>query len=1477
MNTVYLTPAQRDIWAAQRLAPQPAHHLCRVLDLAGAGSPAALQTALDRLVAHWPALRLGVLDDAGRPQPFLRPEGLARVRAHRLSADADLTTAVAEAMAEPFDLGDPPMLRAHLLERRRVGGSLSTLVVVAHHLAVDGVGFNRLVSRLLQEWVRCERGAAAVHVAPAPAPRRTAAAADVDETYWKAEFGDDLVQSLPEREGRTSPGGLLHRRDLLDGDLDARVRMWARRHGQSHASVLLTVFAAALHRWSDAGEVILTSQVSLRRRGDAEISMATTTVPLRSRLRVEEDAPAFARRTRERFVAALRHRDEPFADVLGLLRPARRPDGTSVFGDYEFNHMPAWRPPADLQQAGWLATDVPVPDPATQYAATLSVVDGGDHTALRWHADGGRLDQTDLDTVAAVFLRLLAAVAGGEVDTAPLTGLHVVGRAQHDALHRLGTGPAVTVSPKTVTERFMAQPAARIALRRGADSLTYEALADLAGGVQLALTEHGVTEGDRVAAHLVRGPALIATQLAIWGLGAVYVPVDVANPEPRMLQMLEQTCPAALVTDQNLSTDLQARLRSSAIAVLRPDQPPSALMARTAPSPRHPAYVLFTSGSTGAPKGVEIGVTAMNNHLEMMLDIGIGAGDCIAQNAPLGFDVHVWQCVAALTVGASVRIVDDDEARDPLLLARAVAADHVTVLEAVPSLLDVLGALAAAGALDTTMLDPLLHLLPTGEALPITLGRRLLKLLPDVRITNAYGPAEAADDVTLHQVSGDELGPTAPLGSAGRNVRLSVLDQWQRHRPRGYAGEIAIAGLCVGNGYIGPDVRPAFGVDPCGAGPMYRTGDIGYFDATGVLHYLGRHDHQVKVGGRRIETGEVAATLRAVDGVDAAVVVCVRRRGHPTLVAFVTSTAPMREVDLRADLAARLPAYMVPARIVVRSALPVTGNGKSDRRALEQEATTLVDADSAPPQSAELPLPSPSADGSPIEAVWRAVLGVGADLDREAGFFALGGDSFTALELVARLDALGVTTDIGTLYANQSLDAFARAVASPTTKSPAVAPLRGLVPSAVLPMAVASATACPPVVAVRFDPWLIDVDTLTDALYCVVAKTAALRLAIHRPDDGQWRYALLDGPVEVPLLEAATEHGLLEVAAGALDSPTGVNLAGAYCRHSDGRLTVLLAAAHIVVDVAALSQLVDLLAEAMVQDSPRASATDADAESDFLRWLAGLREAESAETAASLTAPADRDSLDYDDTNRKPEPRSPSTQMRIELPASAGLEDLDAALLTTAVLLSGRRATAVAGVWRELDGRPLISGRSGRTDVGCYTLLTPALTESDLVHRVRELPPLDALPLIRRARVTAVDRDRLVCAVASPPRAGVVVNTLHQPVRFSSATLPTARLVSAVTGHNARSSPHSVHIDAHVDSAEPGTAMLTVTFHPATAAPFRSGWIAGLRDGVAVALTAAVSQAPSAGTGSAPVGSDLLGLSSTSLKDLLKELETPSS
>ncbi|WP_410634294.1 AMP-binding protein [Amycolatopsis sp. cmx-4-83] len=1476
MNTVTLTPAQRDIWAAQRLGPQVAHHLCRVLDLTGAGTPAALQGAVDRLVATWSALRLGVTDQGGQPHPFVRSEASVVVHVDRLPTDGDLPATVAAAMAEPFDLGEPPLLRVWLLEGQRDGRSASILVVVAHHLAVDGVGFNHLVSCLVRDWACHQQGVNAVAVPPQVAIEHST---DIDVAYWTSEFGGALEQSLPDRDCRTPPGGRLYRRDVVNGDLDAQVRTWARQHGHSHASVLLTIFSAALHRWCDTDDVIITSQASLRRRRDAKISMATTTVPLRSRLH-DEDAPRFVRRTRERFVAALRHRDEPFADVLGVLRPTRRTDGTSVFSDYEFNHMVAWRPPVELKKVGWQVTDVPVPDPATQYAVTLSVVDGGNHTVLRWHADGRRLDQVDLDSVAAVFTELLGAIVKGNADTAPLAALQVVDQAQHDALHRLGAGPVAAVSPTTVTEQFLSQPATRTAIRRGADSLTYQVLAGMAGGVQQALSEHGVAAGDRVAVHLHRGPTLVSTQLAIWGLCAVYVPIDIANPGTRILRMLDQVRPKVLITDQQLDVDVRTWLQSAGVTELAGDQPPATLVAQPAPTPRHPAYVVFTSGSTGAPKGVEIGVTAMNNHLEMMLEIGIGAGDCVAQNAPLGFDVHVWQCVAALTVGAAVRIVDDAEARDPSLLARAVAADQITILEVVPSLLDVLAALAAAGALNPTMLRPLRHLLPTGEAMPMALARRLLKLLPGVQITNAYGPAEAADDVTLHRIRGDEPQHTAPLGPAGRNVHLAVHDRWQRHRPHGYVGEIAVAGLCVGNGYVGPDTLPAFSVDPCGAGPMYRTGDVGFLDDGGVVHYLGRRDQQVKVGGRRIEMGEVEAALRTVAGVDAAAVVCVQRRGHATLVAFVATDASPLEGDLKADLAARLPAYMVPARVLVGPDLPTTDNGKLDRRTLQERAAAIVDTDTAPTDHTDLH--ASAVEASTVEAVWRVVLGVEGDLDRGAGFFALGGDSFTALELIARLDALGVTTDLATLYANQSLDAFERAVATPTTVLSLPVPTQGLLPSAVLQTATASATTRPPVVAFRFDPWMVDVDTLTAALNRVVAKIVALRLAIERRPDGQWHYALLDHPALVPVVEADVDEDgvLLHVAAGALNATAGVNLAAAYCQSADGRLEILLAASHVVVDVAAVPQLVHALGDALSDDSQEVQDVIAhvDAHSGFLNWLAALRDAELARKAASdaKTAAVGGNPSIYNSSSDREPPLS-VTQLQVEIPASLNLDDLDAAVLTAAVLLSGQPATAVDGIWREFDGRPLVANRSGHIEVGCYTLLTPALAWTGLINHVRELSPAQALPLVRHTRVTGVDRGRLFQAVESPQGAGAVVNTLHQPIRFGAAALPAARLVPAVAAHNAVTSPHLVHVDAHLDTAGQTltrrSATLTVTFHPATTAQFRQAWIDGLRDCVTDGLAAASPQSASAGTVAVPPGAELLNLSPASLEDLVEELE----
>jgi acyl-coenzyme A synthetase/AMP-(fatty) acid ligase/acyl carrier protein len=441
----------------------------------------------------------------------------------------------------------------------------------------------------------------------------------------------------------------------------------------------------------------------------------------------------------------------------------------------------------------------------------------------------------------------------------------------------------------------------------------------------------------------------------------------------------------------------------------------------------------------------------MVNHLYAKVrDLGLGPRDVVAQTAALSFDVSVWQCFAALLVGGRVRIYGDEVAHEPRALLAATGADAVSVLEVVPAVLD--GLLAAAGAPaagaagapgrpELPELPGLRWLVATGEALPPELCRRWLDRFPGVPLLNAYGPTECSDDVTHHPIATPPApdAPRVPIGRPIANTRLYVLDARRRPAPVGVPGELYVGGAGVARGYLG---RPgltatAFVPDPFAPAPggrLYRTGDLVRQRPDGVLEFLGRLDHQVKLRGFRIELGEIEAALTTHPAVRAAaVLVRADLPGGPRLVAYVVpQAAPADATDaaagespdtadpaadpaadaaaLREHLRARLPEYMVPAHVVVLAALPLTPNGKVDRAALPAPT-------GAPDGGAAYVAPRTAAEAV-LAGVWTEVLGLPPDrVGAHDNFFELGGHSLLATQVVARVrDLFGTELPLRALF-----------------------------------------------------------------------------------------------------------------------------------------------------------------------------------------------------------------------------------------------------------------------------------------------------------------------------------------------------------------------------------------------------------------------------------------------------------------------------
>ncbi|MEX3107514.1 MULTISPECIES: amino acid adenylation domain-containing protein [unclassified Streptomyces] len=644
----------------------------------------------------------------------------------------------------------------------------------------------------------------------------------------------------------------------------------------------------------------------------------------------------------------------------------------------------------------------------------------GDHPALHLHHRTRLVDTAYAHRLGGYFRTALDHLTASlDADHATLDLPSEQEREHH--LHGLA-GPVVPLPdamfPALFEERARAHPDA-VAVSRGDVSWDYRTLDAAANRVAAALLRHGLQPEDVVAVVMDRTLDWAATLLGVLKAGGTYLPVRPDFPAQRVATQLQRSDCRLVVAEQPArdlvrATDPEgqhARTTLFAEDLLHGDDDPGSPNTRIAPG--QSAYVYFTSGSTGAPKGAQCEHAGMINHLYAKIDsVGLRAGDVVTQTASQCFDISLWQLIAPWLVGAAARIVDTDTQLDPERFLDELAGHHVSVAQLVPSYFEIL-----LGLLERTPRDlgALRSISVTGEALKLDPVRRWFAVQPGVQLVNAYGATEVSDD-TMHEVlTAPPVRDFVSVGTSLRNVRTYILDARGRLAPLGSPGEIVFAGVSVGRGYINdPErTREAFVPDPFVPGDrMYRTGDFGRWLPEGTIEYLGRRDQQVKVRGFRIEIGEIENKLRTAPGVlDCAVVVDpgAGTGADKSLAAFYVASGPAEEPELRAHLSALLPDYMVPAHLHRLDAMPLNENGKTDKRTLTELAETLGHA-----------LGSRTAPGTPTErwlaTEWAEALGVPLErIGRDDHFFHLGGTSLTAVRFVVKLDrAISLKQLIGT-------------------------------------------------------------------------------------------------------------------------------------------------------------------------------------------------------------------------------------------------------------------------------------------------------------------------------------------------------------------------------------------------------------------------------------------------------------------------------
>jgi amino acid adenylation domain-containing protein len=805
------------------------------------------------------------------------------------------------------------------------------------------------------------------------------------------------------------------------GDAARRLLGTANSEGLSLAQALMTVFVATIHSWANMEELVFVTPVDVRKRLDRDAwGMGVNAIPVRTHLSPDYSFKDLATEVRAAFLRSYRHRRTAVTDAADAVGMSRRSDGSSVLTDFELNIMPRWTPPADFSRRGLTARILPQLVVRPQYDVSLSAAVSDDDVDLCWQVRGG----IEAAETVAVLHRLFERFAAAWCDDASslVTRVQLVDDETEPQLLQAGSGPTRPIDPRTPAERVLEQAACRptvAAVITEKGTITYNELARHVARFRSTLAAQGVGPGVRVAVHLDRGVSLVVAMLALWAESAVYVPIDRANPPARVAAMLHSTGPKILVTDGTPDTDVATAAATLGTAVVDVAAPTPADVARrpvgSVQDPRSPVYVMFTSGSTGQPKALEIHLEGFSNHLdEMIRVVELDENDVFGQLAPLGFDVHIWQLISPLAVGGTLRIFSASELRDPIRLAELARTSCVTVMQAVPSYLEQWCHLGTVRR-EHAALPGLRALFVTGEAFPSELVARLPSLFPNATFVNAYGPAEASDDVTLHVCTSRDSGAVVPIGTAIANCRLYILDRWQRLRPPGLRGELAIGGTGVGNGYLEPDARPAFRPDPwLPGGRLYLTGDVCSMRGE-LARFHGRFDHQVKLGGRRVELEEIENACMTLDGVASAAVCLAHVAGTEVLVGFLAGALD-DAIALRRALRDRLPAFMVPGTLIICDELPLTPNGKVDRRALAARAAEFLSERHTLAGSHEV-----------VRAAWERVLGV-AGIDASDNFFALGGDSLSVMRVIAELEREGIPAEIADLYNAPTLRGFAEAV-----------------------------------------------------------------------------------------------------------------------------------------------------------------------------------------------------------------------------------------------------------------------------------------------------------------------------------------------------------------------------------------------------------------------------------------------------------------
>ncbi|MEH2284140.1 MAG: amino acid adenylation domain-containing protein, partial [Nostoc sp.] len=1040
-----LSFAQQRLWFLNQFEPDSAlYNIFFGLRLAGTLNVAALEQSLQEIIHRHEALRTNFVTVNGQAAQIIHnwreqeniPWTVSVVdlqhlprREHAIAAQKLLQ----QQALLPFDLANEALIRATLI---LLSETEQWLLVCMHHVVSDGWSMDVFVKEFIALYNAYSQGQASPLL---PLPIQYADFAlwqrqwlqgsvlQSQLSYWQEQLANaptflPLPTDRPRISVQTFNGANLE--FALSVELTQQLIKLSQKQGMTLFMTLLAAYNTLLYRYTGQTDILVGTPIANRDRTEIEglIGFFVNTLVMRANLAENPSFNELLLSIREMALSAYAHQDLPFEMLVEALQPERDMSHTPLF---QVMFVLQNAPISEIELTGLTVSELPIESSTAKFDLTLVM----QHTATglvgMWEYNTDLFDSSTIERMTGHFVTLLSGIVANpesKISQLPL----LTQPEQHQLLFEWNDTQADYPRNKCIHQLFELQvqrtPDA-LAVVFENQQLTYHELNCRANSLAHYLQSLGVKPDTLVGICVERSLLMVVGLLGILKAGGAYVPLDPDYPQERLSFMLEDAQVPVLLTQQQLLEKLPQH--QGQVVCLDTDWKLISQSSQDNPiatvQDSNLAYVIYTSGSTGKPKG------AMNTHLGicnrllwMQQAYQLTAVDCILQKTPFSFDVSVWEFFWPLLTGARLVVAKPGGHKDSAYLVNLILEQQVTTLHFVPSMLQVF--------LEEQSLkncNSLKRVICSGEALPKELQERFFAQL-DCELHNLYGPTEAAIDVTFWQCQQKTNLRTVPIGKAIANTQIYILDSHLQSVPVGVAGELHIGGLGLARGYLNrPELTTErFISNPFGADRLYKTGDLARYLPDGNIEYLGRIDNQVKIRGFRIELGEIEAALNQHSNVQTCCVIAREdNRGDKRLVGYVVPhqhCTPTLGSELRQFLNAKLPEYMVPSTFVLLESLPLTSNGKIDRRALPTPELdrTLLEKYVAPRTPIE----------EMLAQIWAQVLKID-QVGIHNNFFELGGHSLLATQLVSRIrNIFKVELPLRELFARPTVAELAQSI-----------------------------------------------------------------------------------------------------------------------------------------------------------------------------------------------------------------------------------------------------------------------------------------------------------------------------------------------------------------------------------------------------------------------------------------------------------------